>query len=976
MMNLFKFVHAACLPLVLGALCFTGCGDDGYSRAGVDAKDPGEGGSSVQYVLKKKSFRVQNAIPSEWFTADTRAVAYALDSSLNVIDTVEGSALDSDGQIFEFPEHNYQTPYVMVTLSYTSHIWSRLFTGRDAWFSVITDISEVEKPRVDLMTDIEAPMIWEFVSEDYSFSEAKKKAMQNVAKAFGFTEKENQTAETYARPFEEVAGLYAYLLRGLSESSFAQNKSYLKEDLSDGTIDDTDKNIEFADFIIKNRLTVDSLLDRVDSTVGVNKWKFFDRMVEEAFGLPDCKDRLGKVDSVANSRSSYYRDSLVCDAVLNKNDSLVYFRRLLSSLEKQFGPCVPTDSTVGVPALVKPTSRDRFKCLNEFSTFGLSKDSSHMEFKNDWVEADDEFVLNYYLGKCDSVGKKGLYKDSVYVCEYSDWYKKYYWQFKDTDTLIYYLGVCDTGSLWNLGELPDGLDYVCTYSSQEFQWTPANDITMFLSQQPKCNRETDLLRSFSFKDMLYYVCADVEFGALPAVYTFKNTTQSVADSLAFIASLDPCKPSDSLKYVYDSTGNVFYHCETRDGKFQYYEVDEKDGRLAMCGEFVKTLDACTAQSDSTDIIACPYNVTEYETSINVFYHCTENGGKYSYAQVDYWDLDYYASLKGARTSKFCDVVGDTLQYMKDSLNFFYYCAKKGDNYYLQNVRLDTLREMLAEEYLQRAEPCDSTKARWRSETKEFFDSYYYYVCDYDTNANFTLLRVSGRYESNYMTRADVSRSHLKLNACSSEQIAARGTPVEVQDGYITDPRDERRYRVVTIGKQTWMAENLNYYDIIANPKIIDPEGCPEDADLCEATGRRYYWRAAVDLPNSFTQSEAEEQLCSPVQGLCPAGWHIPAVEEWSQLFQYVSYHNGGAGYGAGLKGKTGWYSSKMDDIFGFSANPVTWASNEYAHFVTADAIVTTSSKSNFGVQFSYSYETPDFFNTTMSRKYSVRCVKD
>ena len=54
MMNLFKFVHAACLPLVLGALCFTGCGDDGYSRAGVDAKDPGEGGSSVQYVLKKK----------------------------------------------------------------------------------------------------------------------------------------------------------------------------------------------------------------------------------------------------------------------------------------------------------------------------------------------------------------------------------------------------------------------------------------------------------------------------------------------------------------------------------------------------------------------------------------------------------------------------------------------------------------------------------------------------------------------------------------------------------------------------------------------------------------------------------------------------------------------------------------------------------------------------------------------------------
>ena len=972
-MNLFKFVHAACLMLFWGSLCLMGCSDGtGYNRAGVDSKIEDDT-TPEDYPLIGKSFRVRNMAPNTWFIPDSRTVAYVLDSSLYVIDSVEGYPVDASRSEFEFPAHDYKSPYVTVSLSYATRImWPT--TANRIYFSVITDISEVENPRIDLMTDIEAPMIWEFVSEGYSFSEAKKKAMQDVAKAFHFTEQDTLPAELYARPFEEIAGLYAYLLRGLSESNFAKNKSYLKEDLSDGTIDDTDKNIEFAEFIVNRWLSVDSLLDKLDSTAGVNKWKFFERMVEEAFGLPDCKNRLGKVDSIKNSRSSYYKDSLVCDAVLNKNDSLVYFRRFLTDLEKQFGPCVVGSD----PRLEKVSERLSYKCTGNYASFGLSADGRRMEFKNGWEVADDEFIRDYHLGACHSeiLGQKSLFHDSIFVCEHVVSDDTYSWNYESQDTVGFYLGDCDTNTLWNLGMLPDSSEYVCTHDYWTMQWRPANDITMFLSQQPKCNRETDLLRSFSFKDMLYYVCADVEFGALPAVYTFKNTTQHIADSLAFIASLDPCKPSDSLKYVYDSTGNVFYHCETRDGKFQYYEVDEKDGRLAMCGAFVKTLDACTAQSDSTDIIACLYNVTEYETSINVFYHCTENGGKYSYAQVDYWDLDYYASLKGARTSKFCDVVGDTLQYMKDSLNFFYYCAKKGDNYYLQNVLLDTLREMLAEEYLQRAEPCDSTKARWRSETKEFFDSYYYYVCDYDTNENFTLLRVSGRYESNYMTRADVSRSHLKLNACSSEQIAARGTPVEVQDGYITDPRDERRYRVVTIGKQTWMAENLNYYDIIANPKIIDPEGCPEDADLCEATGRRYYWRAAVDLPNSFTQSEAEEQLCTPVQGLCPAGWHIPAVEEWSQLFQYVSYHNGGAGYGAGLKGKTGWYSSKMDDIFGFSANPVTWASNEYAHFVTADAIVTTSSKSNFGVQFSYSYETPDFFNTTMSRKYSVRCVKD
>ena len=45
------------------------------------------------------------------------------------------------------------------------------------------------------MTDIEVPMIWEFVSEGYSFSEAKKKAMQDVAKAFHFTEQDTLPAE-------------------------------------------------------------------------------------------------------------------------------------------------------------------------------------------------------------------------------------------------------------------------------------------------------------------------------------------------------------------------------------------------------------------------------------------------------------------------------------------------------------------------------------------------------------------------------------------------------------------------------------------------------------------------------------------------------------------------------------------------------------------------------------------------------------
>lgn len=974
-MNLFKFAYAASLPLVLGALCLMGCdGGSDYNRAGVHSKIEDEA-TPEDYALVGKSFRVRNMAPNAWFSPDSRAVAYVFDSSLYVIDSVEGSPVDASRSEFEFPAYDYKSPYVAVSLSYATRImWPT--TANRIYFSVITDISEVENPRIDLMTDIEVPMIWEFVSEGYSFSEAKKKAMQDVAKAFHFTEQDTLPAELYARPFEEVAGLYAYLLRGLSESSFAKNKSYLKEDLSDGTIDDTDKNIEFAEFIVNRWLSVDSLLDKLDSTAGVNKWKFFERMVDEAFGLPDCKDRLGKVDSVANSRSSYYRDSLVCDAVLNKNDSLVYFRRFLTDLEKQFGPCI-VGST---PRLEKVSEKLSYKCTGNYASYGLSADGYRMEFKNGWEVADDEFIRNYHFGACHSenLGQKSLFHDSIFVCEHVVSDDTYSWNYESQDTVGFYLGECDTGSVWTLGRMPDSSEYVCTHDSLSMRWSPANDINKFLAEQRKCNRETDALRSFSYSDLFYYRCDDVKIGDMPAIYSFKGVSSGVADSLAFIATLEPCDPVNAYQYAYDSTGNHFYHCETRNDNYQYYEVDEKVGRQAMCGEFVKTLPACTAESDTLEVVDCPYNVTRYESTVNVFYHCSNVDGKYAYGQVDYWDLKRYESLREARESGFCNDAGEEIHYTRDAYGYLYYCVETGGEYHLEPIEEKALADMLADQYMAGLEPCDATVARWRSDKNNFLSNKYYFVCDYDTNANFMMMRVDEAYYGQYTARKNVGEKGVKIDACSEDVLAARGAPVEAHDGNITDPRDSRSYRVVTIGKQTWMAENLNYYDPVANPNMTDPQGCASDAEQCEATGRLYYWYAAVGVPNYFDQEIVKENLCLPVQGICPAGWHIPTVEEWSQLFQYVSYYNDGAGYGGGLKGKDGW-SYRINwsgDLFGFSASPVTWTTDERAYFAAADVITNLTNRQPLGIRFTYGGDNPTIFTDEVSRSYSVRCVKD
>ena len=79
-------------------------------------------------------------------------------------------------------------------------------------------------------------------------------------------------------------------------------------------------------------------------------------------------------------------------------------------------------------------------------------------------------------------------------------------------------------------------------------------------------------------------------------------------------------------------------------------------------------------------------------------------------------------------------------------------------------------------------------------------------------------------------------------------------------GEMTDARDDQTYETVTLGDQTWLAQNLNYE--------ADNSWCfQNDPDNCEIYGRLYNWEAAMDV--------------------CPAGWHLPSDQEWSTLIKYL-----------------------------------------------------------------------------------------
>ena len=160
-------------------------------------------------------------------------------------------------------------------------------------------------------------------------------------------------------------------------------------------------------------------------------------------------------------------------------------------------------------------------------------------------------------------------------------------------------------------------------------------------------------------------------------------------------------------------------------------------------------------------------------------------------------------------------------------------------------------------------------------------------------------------------------------------------------GILKDPRDGQTYRTVKIGKQVWMAENLNYRYLGPTAKLDSSSFCyKNDPAYCETYGRLYLWSAAMDSAGIIKGNTAngcgDGVECSsdePVRGVCPKGWHLPSWAEWEELIVVVDgsiteydWDDNTAGFK--LKSSSGWYSSgNGTDSFGFSALPAGYRHN-------------------------------------------------
>ncbi|MDR1811839.1 MAG: hypothetical protein LBQ87_03355 [Candidatus Fibromonas sp.] len=195
----------------------------------------------------------------------------------------------------------------------------------------------------------------------------------------------------------------------------------------------------------------------------------------------------------------------------------------------------------------------------------------------------------------------------------------------------------------------------------------------------------------------------------------------------------------------------------------------------------------------------------------------------------------------------------------------------------------------------------------------------------------------------------------------------------------------KTYKTVKIGKQTWMAENLNYETegsvcygeggevIISGSPRLEPMATKTLTDKevqanCAKYGRLYDWPTAKKI--------------------CPKGWHLPSNAEWSELYLFVDGEKDSKNYyrsseaGRHLKATGGWHFDEKyygygngTDGYGFSALPggmghleggfynggyvgYWWNSNAYLQYISC------------------SDESAGWRYIMMFTLNSVRCLKD
>jgi uncharacterized protein (TIGR02145 family) len=247
-----------------------------------------------------------------------------------------------------------------------------------------------------------------------------------------------------------------------------------------------------------------------------------------------------------------------------------------------------------------------------------------------------------------------------------------------------------------------------------------------------------------------------------------------------------------------------------------------------------------------------------------------------------------------------------------------------------------------------------------------------------------LLFFACKKESNNSTPNTATNSTNTITCIDNPNInfTSIGTPIGKFGECIKDI-DGNVYKTVTIGSQTWMAENLKvskYNDGTPIPNITDSLEWTKltTGAWCNYNNNVSYNSKFGKLYNWYTVSP----ITNGNKNVCPTGWHVPNNIEWDQLIKLLG---GDTIAGAKLKeiGSNNWPipNEKTTNISLFTAIPSGGFKSGFKYLNKGALFWSSDENSNYdwlawNASVGYNGTYVDFDDEPKTMGASIRCIKD
>ena len=212
------------------------------------------------------------------------------------------------------------------------------------------------------------------------------------------------------------------------------------------------------------------------------------------------------------------------------------------------------------------------------------------------------------------------------------------------------------------------------------------------------------------------------------------------------------------------------------------------------------------------------------------------------------------------------------------------------------------------------------------------------------------------------------------SSSSVQSSSSMNSIYDAVNNTLTDLRDNRVYKTVTIGEQIWMAENLNYMPedtagtIYSGGTVCggDETEYEGDSKRCDEFGRLYLRKVAL------YKAKASDR-----RGICPDGWVIPKKGDWENLVEFL-----GENAAVKMRKNNANWLNEATNTSGFSALKTCLFSASLNRYKACAAFYyywsSNTTMAYFFCFFDYDElsNSINYANGTSELMYSVRCIKE